>query len=204
MTDLVLVRHGETVWHAEGRYAGSSDIELSAQGRQQAERLGRWASRAGLAALWVSPLRRTQATAAPAATAAGLTPRSDERLREVDFGQAEGRTLAEMESAFPDELRAFFGDPVGAHLPGGEDPRTAADRAVEGLSEIAAAHDRSRVLVVLHTTLIRLALCRLLGLSLRDYRQLFPVVRNGALNEIRLDGGRFSLLTFNAVPDHAE
>ncbi len=204
MTDLVLVRHGETVWHTEGRYAGSSDIELSARGREQAERLGRWARRAGLAALWASPLRRTQATAAPVAAATGLSPRIDERLREVDFGRAEGRTLAEMQAAFPDELHAFFKDPVGSHLPGGEDPRTAADRAVECLAEIAATHDGDRVLVVLHTTLIRLALCCLLGLALRDYRQLFPVVRNGAVNEIRLDGGTFSLLTFNAMPDHTE
>ena len=65
MTRLVLVRHGETIWHAENRYAGSSDIPLSPRGLEQAEQLAKWASRADLAAIWISPLRRARETAGP-------------------------------------------------------------------------------------------------------------------------------------------
>ncbi|NUT12685.1 MAG: histidine phosphatase family protein, partial [Nonomuraea sp.] len=54
MTDLVLVRHGETVWHAENRYAGTSDVDLTERGRDQAAMLAAWAAEAGLAAVWSS------------------------------------------------------------------------------------------------------------------------------------------------------
>ncbi|WP_165503100.1 histidine phosphatase family protein, partial [Actinomadura fibrosa] len=58
VTTLFLARHGQTEWHAENRYAGVSDIALDAEGRRQAEDLGRWAAGAAIEALWASPLGR--------------------------------------------------------------------------------------------------------------------------------------------------
>ncbi len=198
MTNLVLVRHGETIWHAENRYAGMSDIALTPRGYEQAEVLASWARGAGLGAIWVSPLSRAQETAALSARVTGLTPHVDVRLRELDFGQGEGRTASEMEQLFPEAMTAFYSDPVAHYLPGGEDPHAAAERAVACFKDIARAHPGGRVLVVMHTTLIRLALCRLLGIPLSLYRSVFPFIRNGALTEIRLDGDRMSLLEYNA------
>jgi Histidine phosphatase superfamily (branch 1) len=54
--------------------------------------------------------------------------------------------------------------------------------------------------VVAHNTLIRLALCSLLGIPLARYRTVFPVVRNGALTEIGLDGEKAALLQYNSPP----
>jgi broad specificity phosphatase PhoE len=198
MTNLVLVRHGQTIWHAENRYAGISDVALTPRGYEQAKLLAAWAQTAGLDAIWVSPLSRAQETAALAARAAGVTPRVDARLRELDFGQGEGRTIPEMEELFPEAIAAFYVDPVAHYLPGGEDPQEAAERAIACFKDIELAHPGGRVLVVAHTTLLRLALCRLLGISLRLYRTVFPFMRNGALTEIRLDGDRVSLFEFNA------
>ena len=107
MTRLFLVRHGATVWHAENRYAGSSDVALDPNGYAQAERLARWASETTLAGIWCSPLTRARETAAPAARATGLVPHVDERLREIDFGQIEGKTMTEAEQLFPEEIRRF-------------------------------------------------------------------------------------------------
>jgi broad specificity phosphatase PhoE len=201
MTAIVLVRHGETVWHADNRYAGSSDVPLTPAGIGQAERLARWARGAGLAAIYSSPLSRAGETAAAVARATGLEPRRDERLRELDFGEAEGLTTADMEAAFPAALRAFRGDPSAHHLPDGEDPQRAADRGVACLREIAAAHPAGRVLVVAHSTLKRLVLCRLLGIPLSEYRRVFPSVGNCALTEIRLKDEEVSLLEFNTPVD---
>jgi broad specificity phosphatase PhoE len=198
VTDIVLVRHGETVWHAENRYAGRSDIALTERGYRQSAQLADWAATARLAALWVSPQSRARATAEPVARATGLQLRVDERLRELDFGQGEGRTIAEMEQLFPKALAAFRDDPVAHHLPDGEDPRLAAERAVACLGDIARAHPGDRVLVISHTTLIRLALCQLLGAPLCRYRSLFPFLHNTAISEIRLYGDQVSLLQFNA------
>ncbi len=196
-TRLVLVRHGATVWHAENRYAGSTDVALDPSGLAQAERLAGWAPTAGLAAIWCSPLSRARTTAEPSARATGLALQIDARLREIDFGQIEGKTIAEAEGLFPDEIRRFQADPVSFPMPGGEDPRAAAERAQAALRDIAAAQVGGRVLVVAHNTLIRLTLCSLLGIPLPTYRTVFPAVRNGALTELAVDGQKISLLQYN-------
>lgn len=199
MTKLILVRHGETIWHADNRYSGSSDIPLTDRGRRQADRLAAWAATARLDAVCSSPLTRARETAAASARATGLKPRVDERLRELDFGQGEGRTMAEMEQLFPDAIEAFRTDPVAHHLPGGEHPANAVARTVAALNDIRAQHPTGgRVLVVMHTTVIRLALCHLLDVPLASYRRLFPFVRNCAITEIALDGTHASLLEFNS------
>ncbi|MBA8956056.1 histidine phosphatase family protein [Actinomadura namibiensis] len=197
MTRLVLVRHGETEWHAENRYAGVTDVALTPRGLEQAGLLAGWAQQAGLSALWSSDLTRARLTAAFSAEATGLPLRVDPRLRELDFGRAEGLTRAEMRERFPDALAAFHDDPVSGHLPGGEDPQAAADRFTACLDDIVTRHPDGRVMVVAHTTAIRLVLCRYLSLPLRDYRRVFPSVRNCALTEIELTDGSVALLEFN-------
>src|SRR6478735_9152207 len=71
MTNLVLARHGETIWHAENRYAGASDVALSRRGMQQAAQLAAWANTAHLDAVWASDLSRSQVTARVSADASG-------------------------------------------------------------------------------------------------------------------------------------
>lgn len=199
MTRLVLVRHGESVWHAENRYAGVSDIALTPRGVEQAHQLAAWARTAELSAVWASTLSRSQLTARACAEAVGMEMRIDERLRELDFGDAEGMTVGEMQERFPEALEAFRADPVSDHLPRGEDPVKAAHRFVECLQDIAREHPDGRVLVVAHTTAIRLALCRLIGVPLREYRRTFPFLRNCALTEIRLMDGQAAVLEYNGA-----
>lgn len=201
MTHLVLVRHGETEWHGENRYAGSSDVALTPRGIEQAAQLASWAAEAGLDAVWTSDLTRARLTATECATASGVALRVDTRLRELDFGAGEGLTASEMGEQFPEALHAFRADPVSDHLPGGEDPTAAADRFVACLRQIEATHPDGRVLVVAHTTAIRLALCHLIGIPLREYRRTFPFVRNCALTEIQLGPDLMALLEFNTPLD---
>jgi broad specificity phosphatase PhoE len=191
---LILVRHGETVWHAENRYAGISDVALTDQGRDQAVRLGRWAAAERLAAVWSSPLSRARATAAPAAAALGLSITVDADLTELSFGTAEGRTRAEMP---PEEVARFLADPVSGAFPGSENPRKAAARGAAALHRIAQRHPGERVLVVAHNTLLRLTLCELLGIPLERYRQVFPQLLNAARTELRLSGAGAGLLACN-------
>ncbi|MEV3988634.1 histidine phosphatase family protein [Streptomyces sp. NPDC049837] len=199
MTDFILVRHGETAWHAENRYAGRTDVPLTELGHKQAATLAAWATGQRLDAVLCSPLSRARLTAEPAATALGLTPRVDERLYEVDFGRGDGLTRDEMAEEFPDALAAFLDDPVTHYLPGGEDPVAAAGRAIDCLEEVARELPDGRVLIVAHSTLVRLVLCELLGIPLARYRQVFPALENGALTELRLlPGRRASLLRLNA------
>lgn len=199
MTELILVRHGETVWHHENRYAGSSDVELSDRGRRQAAALARWAATARLEGLWCSELQRARETALPCSEASGLELSVEPRLNEIGFGQGEGLTEQEMHQRFPWEADAFQADPVAHPLPGGENPRDVAARAVACLDDIAGGLPGGRVLVITHNSLIRLVLCHVLGIPLGEYRRRFPTVRNCHLCRVRMTAGEHgALLAFNA------
>lgn len=194
MTTLILVRHGQTVWHAENRYTGRSDIDLTDEGHRQAKALANWAAVARPDALVCSPTRRTRDTAAPIAAALGTAPRIVPALREIDFGSAEGRTIDELPLSVADAFRA---DPAAHFFPGGEPPDRAAGRCVRALTDLATELDGATVLVVAHSTLLRLGLCQLLGIPLRHYRTVFPEIKNCALTTVRLDQKGTALLNLN-------
>jgi probable phosphoglycerate mutase len=196
-TTLLLARHGQTVWHAERRYAGVSDIALTDEGRAQAEALGRWSAEHGVDTVWTSTVSRAAATAEPACRSLGLTPHREPALRECDFGILEGRTLAEFAAENPARAKAFLTDPVAYPFPEAEDPRTATARGVKALRGIATAHPGERVLVVAHNTLLRLVLCSLLSIPLSEYRRVFPQLRNAAITELRVEDGTVALLSLN-------
>jgi len=198
MTRLVLARHGESEWHKENRYAGVSDVALTPRGIAQARQLADWAERAGLAAVWSSQLSRARRTGEICAKAAGVEHHVDARLRELDFGVVEGLTTREMN---PQVLAAFRRDPVRDHFPGGEDPAEAVERFTDCLRHIGDLHPDGRVLIVAHTTAIRLVLCHLMGVPLSEYRRLFPNLRNCAITEIQLQPGHVSVLEFNTPVD---
>jgi broad specificity phosphatase PhoE len=197
-TRLVLVRHGETVNHHDNRYTGLSDVALTDRGRRQAERLAEWAEGAGLAAVRSSPLTRALHTAEPSAERAGLPLATDGRLRELDFGVLDGLTADEARALYPEHAAAFFEDPTRV-FPGGEPVAAAAERAVDALTALADEFPGGRVLVVAHSTIIRLALCALIGIPLGVYRSVFPVVGNCRLTEVRLASRGASLLSFNSA-----
>lgn len=198
MSRIVLLRHGETISHAENRYAGSSDVALSERGRQQAQALAKWATGARLDAIYVSDLARARETARPCEAALGMEATVDARLRELDFGTGEGLTSREMRARFPEQYAAFRRDPVKFPLPGGEDPVAAIARGRQALEEIAArCGPQARVLAVTHNTLIRLLLCDLLGIAVARYREVFPAIGNVRVNEVEITGGRASLLCLN-------
>jgi probable phosphoglycerate mutase len=197
MSRLVLVRHGETIWHADNRYAGRSDVELTPRGLDQARDLAKWAATAGLSAVWSSPLSRARLTAQPAADAAQVPLHIDECLIEMDFGAGEGLTGQEIHERFPQARAAFLEDPVRNPLPGSENPARAARRGAQALQNIASISGEARVLVVAHNTLLRLVLCELLQIPLSRYRETFPELANGALTELHINGGSTSLLSLN-------
>ena len=174
VTELVLLRHGQTIWHTENRYAGRSDVALAPHGEAQADELARWASKAELDAVLTSPLARAQRTAAPTCDATGLAPVVDERLVEIDFGEGEGLTREEMTTRFPQELEAFLAAPATVALPRGETGAAAVARARPVLDQACRAHPDGRVLIVAHQTLLRLLLCDHLEIPLDRYRAVFP------------------------------
>jgi broad specificity phosphatase PhoE len=149
---LVLVRHGESTYIAEGRFQGRHDPPLSVLGERQAALVAaRLADRASGAPLplpavpptgiWHSPLRRAattaQAIAAAQPVAVELLP--TEQLTEVAQGQWEGQLSTDVKANWPTELAAWRRQPALNHAPGGEALVSAARRVAAGVHDILAA-----------------------------------------------------------------
>ena len=107
-TRIYLVRHGATDLTAEDRFAGSSDVPLSDEGRRQVEALAERLRCDTLDAIYASPLGRTTETARIIAAPHRFTLQPEPDLREIDYGQWEGRARDEVERAFADEYEAFL------------------------------------------------------------------------------------------------
>lgn len=198
-TTVVLARHGRTAWHRPNRYTGRSDIGIDEVGEQQAQALAASAPAQGFTSLASSDLVRAVTTLAPTAAALGLTPLVDRRLRELDFGIAEGRTLAEIRAEQPEIVDKFVTDPAVHHFPGGEAPADAMRRSLAGLADLVAADPGGRILVVAHSTLIRLLVCEVLGVPLGEYRRRLPALAPSATTTLRFAAGDgpVALLAYN-------
>jgi broad specificity phosphatase PhoE len=170
ITRIFLVRHGATQRTAEGRFSGSEGVDLSDDGRWQAERLGERLRREDLTAAYCSPLARAVDTAAIVAGACGLQATVLDGLREISHGHWEGLTRAEVEARFADEYAAWEEDPFTFAPAGGESGVAVLARSLPALREIVTAHLGGRILVVSHKATIRLLLSSLLGFDARGYR----------------------------------
>ncbi|TDC84449.1 bifunctional RNase H/acid phosphatase [Micromonospora sp. KC606] len=159
-TRLILVRHGETEWTVQQRYAGRADVPLSDAGRAQARATAARVAQLApaVAAVLSSPLSRCTATAEAIASALGDLPvrRQDDWI-ECDFGDWDGRTFAEVREGWPGELDAWLASTRIAP-PGGESFATVGARVAKAVAELGQAYPGETVVVVSHVSPIKLAL----------------------------------------------
>lgn len=165
---ILLARHGETPWNAEGRYQGQIDIALSAVGEAQARALGARLAEVPITRAVASPLSRAARTAV---LALGHDREAmlghDPGLLEIAHGEWEGLLASEIAARDPARLAAWRAAPDTVQMPGGESIAEVAARAWPALQRAAAgltAHDT--LLVVAHDAVNRCLLCRVLGLPL--------------------------------------
>ena len=163
-TRLLLVRHGEVEEGARGRIYGRLDPALSPAGRAQAEAAARSVAAERPVAIYTSPSVRARDTAVPIASALGLTPVTDPRIREIEFGEFEGLTFAEAERRDPVTWREWMERPGEVRFPGGECWDEIRARAVDAAEAIAAAHPHAPVVVITHGGVIRALLSEALAL----------------------------------------
>jgi glucosyl-3-phosphoglycerate phosphatase len=157
-TTLLLLRHGQSTWNAEGRWQGQSDPPLSDLGREQAKEAAEKLTELGVTAVVTSDLDRARTTGRILADALGLDPPAEHRdLREYDVGDWEGLTRPEIEVGWPDQLAAWKEGRLLA-TPGGETRSAFLQRIMAGLRRVAAADELGDVAVVVtHGGVIRAA-----------------------------------------------
>ncbi|MDA8264504.1 MAG: histidine phosphatase family protein [Actinomycetota bacterium] len=198
-TEIVLVRHGETVRADPSRpfplLDGHGDPELAPQGLDQADRIARILEGTKVDAIYVTPLRRTGETAAPLAKRTGITPQVEPGLREVRLGEWEGGLYRH---------KIISRDPLALEMvererwdviPGAESNEELAARVTEAIGNISSANPGGRVVVFSHGGAIGMVL----ALATRSRPFAFVAVDNGAISTIVVSGDQWFLRGFNDV-----
>ena len=147
MTRLLLVRHGQSVWNAEGRWQGQADPPLSDLGERQAE--AAVAAIGPVEAVVTSDLVRASRTAEILGAALSLPVEVEPGFRERDAGEWSGLTRAEIEEAWPGYLTDH------RRPPGYELDEPLVERVLEAIERTSLSHPRRSVLVVTHGGVIR-------------------------------------------------
>jgi broad specificity phosphatase PhoE len=159
MTELWLVRHGQTDWNIAGRYQGQADIPLNEAGIQQANQAATKLVGKTFSALYSSDLSRAYRTAKIISISVGLPVRIDQRLREINQGAWEGLNYKQVVARFSPKEELSIEDITNERAPGGESIYQVAERMKLAADDIAAQHNGDAVLVVSHGLAIATLIC---------------------------------------------
>ncbi|MFT4283770.1 MAG: histidine phosphatase family protein [Protaetiibacter sp.] len=182
MTELYLVRHGETDWNAARRIQGRTDIPLNDAGRAQARQAAELLGRRRWDAVYASPLSRAHETAAIIADRLGVGGVTDvDALVERDYGAAEGMSFEQIEALYPEGVRA----------PGQETRAEVAARVVPALLALAERHPGERLVVVSHGGAIRSVL------QTAEPGTQHPRITNASVHSFRVEDGALQLIAFD-------
>ncbi len=167
---VYLLRHGETEYSKTGGYCGSLNPELTPEGQQMAQAFADRYQSFPWQAVYASPMKRTIATAKPLCEATGMTMEVRDGLREIEYGEWEGKTQEEVKGQYGDDYVHWLAEPAWNPPTGGETSIQIASRANLVMAEIEEKYTTGNVLVVSHKATIRIILCSLLGIDLGRYR----------------------------------
>ena len=191
MTELCLVRHGQTDWNRLEIIQGREDNPLNALGRQQAEESAAFLSQEEWDVIVSSPLSRAVHTAQAIATACGIEHKAillDERFIEREFGAASGQPVKGIYEAVQADDQE--------RIPGLETEDEMRSRVLEGMNHLVDTYPGKRIIVVCHSHAIKAALSAIDGTY--TFRH---AMRNACSNYITHQQGRFEVKAVN-VADH--
>lgn len=173
---LYLLRHGETPYSRSGGFCGALDPDLTPEGEQMAQAFATTYTGIPWQALYTSPMRRTLATLKPLAEKTGLEMQIRDGLREIHYGEWEGKTHPEVRESYTEDYLRWMTEPAWNSPTGGETAVQIANRAMPVVAEIEEKYSDGNVLIVSHKATIRVILCSLLGIDLGRYRDRIEVL----------------------------
>ena len=190
MTELVLIRHGETDWNRELRFQGQVDVPLNAVGLEQASRLGERLAGELVDGLVCSDLTRARQTAGPIQAyntrVAEVGMVLDAALREQSFGVLEGLRVPDIQAEQPEVWSQWLEFQADFAPSGGETTRRFHSRVMAALRGLAQARLQQTLVVVTHGGVLDMVYRTALGLPLSGPRQ--SEIPNAGLNRIRISG----------------
>ena len=191
MTQLILIRHGETVWNQQRRMQGHSDSPLSETGERQARQLALRLKQFAFSALYSSDSGRAHHTARSVAEVTGHDIVLEPRLRERHFGVFEGLTGGEIEANYPADYARFKSRDQAHVIPGGESALQFRARVFACFHEIAARHAGELVVAITHGLVLDALYRAALGIA-TELPRIHELV-NAGINRLRYDGGAWHI-----------
>ena len=172
MARLLLVRHGDTELNSAERYWGRTDVKLSLAGIRQAERLRDRLATEKIDVVYSSDLQRALLTAETIASQHNLKVITCPELREINFGELEGLTLAQVSQLYPEVTRLWMEGSPKLRYPGGESLDEFNKRVSSFVGRLEKHTEQETILIVAHSGVLRTLVCQLLGMELRHRWQI--------------------------------
>ena len=167
MKTLYIVRHGETEWNKIGRYQGITNVPLNENGIAQAKACGNALKDVHFDRILSSDLSRALVTAETIRGNRQLEIKTDERLREINFGDWEKLLFTEIEERWPGLIDQMYRRPDIVKVPNGESFQEVQDRAWSAVSDfLNENNEEETILITCHGGTIRTILCKLLDISI--------------------------------------
>lgn len=167
MKTLYIVRHGETEWNKIGRYQGITNVPLNENGIAQAKACGNALKDIHFDRILSSDLSRALVTAETIRGNRQLEIKTDERLREINFGDWEKLLFTEIEERWPGLINQMYRRPDIVKVPNGESFQEVQNRAWSAVSDFLNENNEDEtILITCHGGTIRTILCKLLDISI--------------------------------------
>ena len=184
MMKIMLVRHGLTFWNTLGKMQGNSNVHLSPDGLHQARLLAAHCPFHAADAIYSSPLARAEDTAMILANKFNLHVQLVPDLREINFGDWEGKTLRDIAESEPENFEKFFMQPDELRIP-------------NKIIDKHSGSKKSHIIVVAHGAVNRVILCSFLDIPLRKMWALAQF--NTAVNILHEEEGNFTVELMNST-----
>ncbi len=191
MTEIYLIRHTQAEGNLYRMMQGHWDGDVTDLGKLQIQALAERFRSVHIDAVYASDLYRAQLTASAITVPHRLPLHTELRLREINLGPWETQFFANIFAEQPEAAYYFIHDPERWQIDGAETFRQVTERAYPALEEIARRHEGQSVAVVSHGVTIRCLLSKILGIDLRDAKDL-PICGNTAVSHLLWDGSRFT------------
>lgn len=164
MTEIMLVRHGETEWNVAETFRGRIDIELNETGLRQAKLLAEYLRQLKIEAIYSSPLKRALKTAQMIANYHQINVEITSGLIDLDFGKWQGLPHQEIKERYKELYTEWINRPERVVMPDGESLNDVRKRALSVVYKVIAK-DMGTVIMVSHRVVNKVLICALLGLD---------------------------------------
>ncbi|MDD3581395.1 MAG: histidine phosphatase family protein [Desulfobacca sp.] len=197
MTQIILVRHGQTPWNKDKIFRGSKDIPLNDQGQEEARLAGEWLKDETINAAYTSPLSRSRETALAIAQHHNLEVQDLAGLSDLCYGDWEGLPLTEVKVKYADLYRQWETAPHTVRFPGGETLEELRSRALAAVQDVVQRHPDQVVLLSAHRAVNKVLIAALIGLDNSHFWRIGQDTT--AINQFSYVDGVWQILSLNEV-----